>query len=112
MTIGLAIATIVGAALFPLLIRLIWGGLVDDFGPIGGFMAAAFVVGLVWTINHGIESSLIYQTGAWVDMGLAAGVGVLTADVVGGNSLGKATPKIVAALIGGTLAGLILSFIL
>lgn len=112
MSLGLAIATVVGAAIFPLMIRLIWGSLVDDFGPIGGFLAAGFVVGLAWTINHGIESSLIYQTGAWVDMGLAAGVGVLTADVVGGNSLGKATPKILAAIVGGILAGLILSFIL
>jgi lmo0349 protein len=45
MTAGLAIATMVGAAMFPLFIRLVWGELVEDFGPIGGWMAAAFIVG-------------------------------------------------------------------
>ncbi len=112
MSLGSAIATIAGAALFPIMIRLVWGGLVDDFGPIGGFLSAAFVVGTVWTINHGIDVGLIYQTGAWVDMAVAAGVGVLTADVIGGNSLAKATPKILAAITGGIIAGLILSFVL
>ena len=34
MTAGLAIATMVGAAMFPLFIRLVWGELVEDFGQL------------------------------------------------------------------------------
>lgn len=113
MTLPLALATIVGGALFPLLIRLVWGSLVDDFGPIGGFMAAGFVVGIVWLINHGLPNGgLIYQTGAWVDMAFAAGTGVLVADIARGNSFSKAVPKILAAIVGGLIGGLILSFVL
>lgn len=112
MSVTQIISTLFGAALFPFIVRLVWGILVEDLGPIGGFMSAAFVVGTIWSINHGLEVGLIHQTGAWVDMGLAAGVGVLTADVVSGNSLKKALPKIAAGIFGGILGGLILSFIL
>lgn len=113
MTLTAALATIAGGALFPFLIRIVWGKLVDDFGAIGGFMSAAFVVGVVWIINHGLaDGGLIYQTGAWVDMAFAAGIGVLTADIARGNSFSGAVPKILAAICGGIIAGLILSFVL
>lgn len=111
MTLELAVATIVGAAIFPFLLRLLWGKLVENFGPIGGWMAAGFIVGTTWTLNHAMN--LIYQSGtAWVDMGLAAGVGLLTASTLAGGKFSKAVPNIVAALVGGVIGGLILSFIL
>lgn len=111
MTIELAVATIVGAAIFPFLLRLLWGKLVENFGPIGGWMAAGFIVGTTWTLNHGMN--LIYQSGtAWVDMGLAAGVGLVTASTLAGGKFTKAVPNIVAALVGGVIGGLILSFVL
>lgn len=110
MTLTLALATIVGGFLFPFYIRLIWGKLVENFGPIGGFMAALFIVGTVWAINHG--TGMITQTGGWIDMGFAAGIGLLTASVVRGGSFAKAVPNLVAAVLGGALAGLVLSFYL
>lgn len=78
----------------------------------GMLQTAVLIIGPMWYLNH--YRGLIYDAldSGFVDMGLAAGGGVLSADVVGGNSLGKATPKIVAILIGGTFARLILSFIL
>lgn len=45
MTIEQAIAIVVGAFIFPFVIRMIWGKLVDNFGPIGGWIAAAMIVG-------------------------------------------------------------------
>lgn len=48
----------------------------------------------------------------WVDMGLAAGVGVFVASAARGGKVGKATNNIFAALVGGILGGLILSFFL
>lgn len=98
--------------MYPLMIRLVWQNLADDFGPFGAFMAAMFVAGTFWVINHGLETPLIHQTGLWVDMGLAAGIGVLTADVLGEKSLKKALPNIAAALTGGFFAGYVLSIIL
>lgn len=111
MTIQQAIATIAGGFLFPFLIRLTWGKLVDHFGPIGGWMAAGFIVGTTWAINHG--TGLIFQSGSvWVDMGLTAGVGLLVASALRGGKVSKAMPNVVAALVGGIIGGLLLSFFL
>lgn len=110
MTIKLALATIFGGFLFPFLIRMYWGPLVAKFGPVGGFMAAGFIVGTAWTINHGV--GMITQSGgAWVDMGFAAGIGLIVATVAQGGKFSKAVPVICSALVGGTLAGFILSVI-
>ncbi|WP_300382129.1 hypothetical protein [Clostridium sp.] len=110
MTLELALITMIGGFLFPFLIRMYWGPLVDKFGPAGGFMAAAFLVGTTWTINHGI--GMITQSGpVWVDMGFAAGIGLIVASTIQGGKIKKAIPQIIAALTGGTLAGFILSVI-
>ncbi|CQR23729.1 membrane protein [Streptococcus varani] len=104
------IATLVGGFVFPFVIRMIWGKMVDNWGPIGGWVAAAMIVGTVWAMNHGIPKPMITQSGdVWIDMGLAAGVGVFVASAVRGGKINKAIPNIVAALVGGVLAGFVLS---
>lgn len=112
MTLPLMLATVAGGFLFPFLIRLMWGKLVDNFGPFGGWMAALFIVGTTWAINHGAGMITQGDGGAWIDMGFAAGFGLLTASVVRGGSFAKAVPNLVAAVVGGVLGGLILSFFL
>lgn len=111
MTIEHAVATIVGAAIFPFLLRLLWGKLCDNFGPFGGWLAAGFIVGTTWTLNHAL--GLIVQSGeVWIDMGLAAGVGLLTASTLAGGKFGKALPNVAAAFVGALIGGLLLSFVL
>lgn len=112
MTIQFALATLAGSFIFPFLLRLLWGKLVENFGTFGGWMAAAFIVGTTWTLNHG--TGLIVQSagGAWVDMAFAAASGLLVASVVRGGKFSKAVPNLVAAIVGGILGGLILSFYL
>lgn len=112
MTLGLALTTMVGGFLFPFAIRMMWGKMVDTWGPIGGWMAAAFVVGTVWTINHGLGQPLIYQTGAWVDMAWGAGIGLLAATIVLGGKLSKAWSNIFAAILGGVIGGFLLALII
>ncbi len=103
----LAIATFAGAFIFPFLITTCWGVLLTRFGPIGGWLAAGFVVGTTWALNHGV--GMIFQTGAWVDMAWAAGWGILANSIYSGGNLGKALPTIFCSIIGGTLGGFILS---
>jgi uncharacterized membrane protein (UPF0136 family) len=112
MTLGLGIATVAGGFLFPFAIRMYWDKFVQHFGPIGGWMSAAFLVGTIWVLNHGMASPMITQTGAWIDMAWAAGVGLLVATVVKGGSFVKAVPNVLFAIIGGTAAGFILSLFL
>jgi len=110
MTGGQMITTMAGGFIFPFLIRLLWGKMIDDFGNIGGWMAAGFIVGLTWTLNHGV--GLIYQTGpAWVDMAFAAGIGLFVASAFAGDDAKKGLVNALFAIIGGTLGGLILSFL-
>lgn len=109
MNFNLAIATFVGAAIFPFLIRLVWGHFVKEFGTFGGFLSALFIVGSAWAMNHG--AGQIYQSGAaWVDMGFAAGVGLLVASLLRGAKFDQATKtNLLAALCGGILGGLFLT---
>lgn len=112
MTAGLALTTVVGGFLFPFAIRMMWGKMVESWGPAGGFMAAAFIVGTVWTINHGLAQPLIKQTGAWVDMAWAAGIGLIPATMVLGGKLSKAWTNILAAITGGIIGGFLLAVLI
>ena len=101
------VTTFSGAFIFPFLIRLVWGQMVEDWGTIGGWMAAGFIVGTTWAINHGV--GLIVQTGAWVDMAWAAGIGLFVASALAGDNFQKGLVNVFFALVGGTLGGFILS---
>lgn len=107
MTMQNIITTMAGAFIFPFLIRLLWGKMVDDFGPIGGWMAGGFIVGLTWTINHGV--GLIVQTGTWVDMAFAAFIGLFVASAMSGDNVKVGLVNAFYAIVGGTLGGFILS---
>ena len=109
MTMQSIITTLAGAFIFPFLIRLVWGSFVDKFGPIGGWMAAAFIVGLTWSLNHGV--GLIHQSGtAWIDMAFAAFIGLWVANIVVDNAnLAKSLPTVFCAILGGTIGGFVLS---
>ncbi|MGX6962672.1 Lin0368 family putative glycerol transporter subunit [Vagococcus xieshaowenii] len=113
MTTSLGIATLCGSFIFPFMIRMSWGKMVDNWGPIGGWMAALFIVGTAWCLNHGISTPMITQSGAaWVDQGLAAGVGVWVASSIVGGNIKKSIPKVVAAILAGIVGGFLLSLFL
>lgn len=110
MTFQLGLATFFGGFIFPFVIRLCWGKLVDVMGPIGGWVAAGFIVGTTWTLNHGV--GMIYQMpdSAWIDMAWAAGPGLFVAAIVVDKAnAGKGFVNYIMAIIGGTLGGFLLS---
>ena len=108
MTSSAIITTLAGGFIFPFLIRLLWGQMVEHWGAIGGYMAAGFIVGTTWCLNHGV--GCIVQSGAaWVDMAFAAGVGLFVASALSGDHVGKGLVNAFFAIVGGTLGGFILS---
>lgn len=110
MTIKLAIATVAGGFIFPFLIRLLWGKMCEYWGAAGGYMAAGFIVGTAWTLNHGV--GLIFQSGgAWVDMAFAAFSGLFIASALSGDNVPKGLVNVFFSIVGGTIGGLILSMI-
>ena len=63
--------------------------------------------------NHGIATPMITQSGsAWVDQGLAAGVGVWVASALTGGSKLKSAKNVMAAVSAGIVGGYILSLFL
>ncbi len=108
MTFQTGIATFAGAFIFPFLIRLLWGKMVESWGAIGGWMAAGFIVGTMWTFNHGV-GAITQSGGAWIDMAWAAGFGLFAASVFSGDDFGKGIVNFLFAIIGGILGGFILS---
>ncbi len=107
MTIENIITTMAGGFIFPFMIYMMWGKMVDAWGAIGGWMAAGFIVGTAWTLNHGV--GLIIQQGAWIDMAWAAGIGLFVAGVLDGDSFSKGAVNYGFSIIGGILGGFILS---
>ncbi len=107
MTTAGMITTFAGAFIFPFLIRLCWGKMCDAWGAIGGWMAAGFIVGTAWTLNHGV--GFMVQTGAWIDMAWAAAIGLFVASAMSGDNVQKGLVNAFFAIVGGTLGGFILS---
>lgn len=109
MTIENIITTVAGGFIFPFLVRLCWGKFCESWGPIGGWMAAGFIVGTAWTINHGVGLIVQGVGGAWVDMAFAAFSGLFVASALSGDNIGKGLQNALFAIIGGTIGGFILS---
>lgn len=104
------VTTLAGGFLFPFMIRLVWGKMCGDWGSIGGYMAAGFIVGTAWTINHGV--GLVAQSGPlWVDMAFAAAVGLFVASALSGDNVKKGLVNAAFAITGGVLGGFILSML-
>jgi hypothetical protein len=112
MTVKLAIATMIGAFLLPFSIKMLWGRMVEKWGAVGGWLAAVGIVGTIWAVNHGKSSPMIYQTGTiWIDMALAAAVGLFTASIVSGGKVKKSLNTVLAAVTAGVIGGFILSLL-
>ena len=109
MSIQLLFTTILGGFLLPFFIVMFWDKLVSKLGIFGGWVAALFIVGTIWSIDHGFENSLIHQTGkVWIDMAWSAAIGVFSASVVSGGKIKKSVFTLLAAIIGGVSGGIIL----
>lgn len=110
MTIEEAIKTLIGAAMFPFIVRLLWDELVKIFGPLGGWISAGVIVGVMWLINHHL--GLINQSGeVWIDMGIAIATGVFIATALEGGKIKKSITVLLGCCIGGILAGIVLVFL-
>jgi hypothetical protein len=133
MTPAALVTTIFGAFCVTFVVIRCWGKLVDDFGPIGGMMAAGFIIGTFWVLNHklpgfgihpeglphpegGIKQfGLVYQgfrgAAPWVDMGTAIAFGMWIHGIVLATRGKRAAlilesmPRIGLAILGGIIGG-------
>lgn len=129
------ITTIFGSFCVTFVVIICWPKLVRDFGPIGGFMCAATIVGTFWLLNHKLpgfgihpdgiphpdggwkQYGLIYQAYKggcpWVDMGSAIACGFWLHGLIGaqkgtrGSLVLESLPRILVVLLGGAVGGAI-----
>ena len=104
-----AITTIAGGFVFGFIISRLWGPLVENVGILGGFVAGAFIVGGMWTVNHGAGFVVQGVDAPWVDQAWAAFWGLFVSSLYLGGKFKPAIPTIVWSIAGGTLGGFILS---
>ncbi|MDP6043997.1 MAG: hypothetical protein QGH94_02085 [Phycisphaerae bacterium] len=103
------IMTIAGAFFVTFTVCICWGKMVETFGPIGGMLCAAIIVGTFWVMNHklpgfGINPELLQEAGKeagkgqnvqfglihqafrlgspWIDMGWAIGMGLWVTSLI------------------------------
>ena len=133
MTPASVISSIFGAFIATFAVLMCWPKLVKDFGPIGGILSAAFLIGTFWLLNHKLpgfginpdqikdvegniqQFGLINQAfrGAcpWVDMGSAIFCGFWIHGLAGakrgtrGALVKESLHRIFWALLGGILGG-------
>lgn len=107
--VAAAITTIAGGFVFGFIIAKLWGPLVENVGILGGFVAAAFIVGGMWTVNHGAGFVVQGVNAPWVDQAWSAFWGLFVASWFLGGNVKEALPSLFYSIIGGTLGGFILA---
>jgi len=130
------ITTIFGAFFVTFAVCICWGKMIESFGPIGGMMCAAIIVGTFWVMNHklpgwgiapgmrhvgltgddppmqyGLINQAFHYGGPWVDMGFAAGFGLWISSVYSGGKVAGSVPRLAAVLVGGLIGGAIVGLI-
>jgi len=128
-----ALTTIFGGFCVAFAVIICWGKLVEDFGPAGGMLCAAIIVGTFWVMNHKLpgfginpefikdadknplQFGLVYQgfkgAAPWVDMGTAIAVGLWVHGLLlakNGQRVSLATesvPRVLSVIIGGIIGG-------
>jgi hypothetical protein len=134
-----ALTTIFGAFCVTFVIIICWSKLVEDFGPKGGMLCAAIIVGTFWVVNHKLpgfginpeglphpdggskQFGLIYQgfkgAAPWVDMGTTIAIGLWFHSLFMGKRgergalVRESLPRVFALVLGGIVGGSLLGLV-
>lgn len=110
-----ALRSIVGYMFAVIYVFAVWGMFESSYGIIGGWLAALFIIGPLWFVNHYLGLIPQDDSNSFVDMGLAIGVGGIIHGSLTGNGLDSfisSLPTIITVIVGATIGGaLVASFI-
>lgn len=113
------IITFLGAMMYSFVINKFFNEFIKDNAIYNGYFTSFSLIGLFWLLNHGIDSHMIVQSGPiWIDMALAAGIGVMIKSIFQLKNKNQTLnilklinwSLLIQAIVGGTLAGIILHF--
>lgn len=100
--------SIIGGFIAATLISGGWGVFTEKLGDIGGILAAAILVGTMWFLNHYIGLIPNKKNSAFVDMGIAIGVGCIVRDVIKVKDIQEVVasmPTLIFVILGGCIGG-------
>lgn len=99
---------IIGGFIAATLINSSWGVFTEELGNIGGILAAAILVGTMWFLNHYIGLIPNKKNCAFVDMGIAIGIGCIVRDVIKVKDIQEVVasmPTLIFVILGGCVGG-------
>jgi hypothetical protein len=87
---------------------IFWGAFTNNFGGLGGWLAAFFLIGTLWYVNHHLGLIENKTEAGFIDMGLGIAIcgttnGVLTN---GPMELINSLPTLILVSIGGAIGGI------
>ena len=101
------IGTLFGAMVAGILVFAVWGGLAEQYGWMGGWLAGMVTISLGWALNH-FTGAIVNKPGAvWVDMALGIAVAGMTMGMFQGLNIVRSFPTIFFLGLGGALGGLV-----
>jgi len=101
------VSTIIGGAIVGALVYGIWPEMWKSYGIAGGWLAAIFLVGIAWFMNHWLGIIDNPSGKIWIDQGWPiASAGVAWAIVRFGATPTAAVGTAVCIALGGVLGGL------
>lgn len=101
------IGTLFGSMVAGILVFAVWGGLAEQYGWMGGWVAGMVTISLGWGLNH-FTGAIVNRDGAvWIDMALGIAVAGMTMGMFSGLNIGNSVPTIVFLGIGGALGGIV-----
>ena len=106
------IGTFFGSMTAGILVFAVWGGLAEQYGWMGGWIAAMVTISLGWAVNHYAGVHVNEAGNAWIDMALGIAVAGMAMGVFQGKNLAAAFPTIIFLGLGGALGGLVAGIVI
>lgn len=108
------LAKIIGYMIPAMLAMSVWDILVQDWGVLGGVMAAVLIIFPTWAVNHYLDLTGNLDSQAFVDQGLAIFIGGQARDAYLHGSIAvniEALPTILVVFAGAAAAGIVAGLI-
>ncbi|MFP7297044.1 Lin0368 family putative glycerol transporter subunit [Neobacillus niacini] len=104
---------VIGYCIAGMIVMSVWGPLSSKYGLMGGVLAAFFIIGPMWYMNHYVGLIDHEDDSAFVDMGLGIAICGMMRDFFmnGSSTLVDSLPTILLVTVGAVAGGVAAAYI-
>lgn len=104
---------VIGYCIAGMIVMSVWGPLSNNYGILGGFVAAFIIIGPMWYMNHHVGLIEHEDDSAFVDMGLGIAVCGSMRDffILGSGAFVDSLPTLGLVAIGAVAGGVAAAYI-